>query len=404
MDGQSSPVSPRESAPANARTFKPSAKDRWGMTAIGVLCLVGAGAVPFFLEAHQSPLLMAGMCVAMGVVFLFIGEFVLARRRLVLTDDGAELRTLMGTRTLASSAIKGFRRGGDTKHPTLELIPAETGAKKLSLPLTLEGSDAIVGWAASRFPDLDAIEMQTDLEAILADEEFGFTVEERQAFLDRQQLVFKVLTVAAAAVALWALFFPRPYEVAMIAQVVVLVAALAAGALGRGLLVLWGKGKAHPTAIVAVVLPGIVLLARAFMDFTIDAWTPALVPVAVATLGVAFLILLCFRETRESPTSMGGALLLAAFIGAGGVLQIDVLTDDAEALVQETTVLDMRVSNGKSKTYTLVLAPWKEGQTQVDYTTDEETYASFEPGMTAWLWTKPGALKIPWTFVTVPME
>lgn len=405
MDGQSSPVSLREPSPANARIFTAKARDRWGMTGIGAVCLLGAGAVPFFLEPNQSPLLMAGICVAMGLVFLFIGEFVLARRRLVLSHDGAEFRTLLGTRTLAASAIKGFRRGGGDKHPTLVLIPRESATKKLSLPLSLDHNGGMQAWAAAHFPDLDAIEMQTDLEAILADDEFGFTVEERQAFLNRQQLLFKILSGAAFGVALWAWMFPRPYEVVMAAQVVVALFALAGGALGRGLMTLWPTSKAHPTASIGLMMPGLILLGRGVLDFDVVSWQSAIPPIAAGSALWVFLMVMSFKDARKSLVSMGVAATLGLLLGAGSALQWNVLADKGESVILETLVVDKRESHGKHDTYTLVLAPWKEGEKAVvEYTSEKELYDAVEAGQPVWVWTEPGALRIPWYFVTTPQE
>lgn len=405
MDGQPFPVPPHESNPKNARTFTSKAMDRWGMTGIGVLFFLGAAAVPFFLENDRSPLSLAILCIAVGLMFLFLGEFVLKRRRLVLTDESAEFRTFLGTRGLDVSAIKGFRRGGGDDSPTLELVPSEPGVKTLSIPLTLKGKDEIVAWAAARFPDLDAIEMRTNLEAILANEEFGFTVEERQAFLNRQLFLFKILSGAGVAVSLWAMLFPRPYEVAMIALGLVLLASMGCGALGRGLMDLMGTDKSRPAAAIGIVLPGIVLTGRAMLDFNFDSWQAPLLPIAIATALVALLILVCFRETRETPSGIGAAFLVALLVGTGAVLQLNVLTDSGEATICESRVLDKRVSSGKSETYTLVLAPWKVHENAgVEYTSEKELYDAVDAGQTVWVWTKPGAFRIPWYFVTTPKE
>lgn len=405
MDG-SSLVNPSDASPGvHARTFTTKSRDRLTMAGIGAVCLLGGIALPFYLVANQSPWLLGGIIGAMGAVFLFISEAVMARRRLVLSDNGAEYQTLLGTRRLAVSEIKGFRTGGDAQHPTLVLVPADKATKTFSVPLSLDQNGGMQAWAVSHFPDLDAIEMQTDLEAVLADDEFGFTVEERQAFLNRQQLLFKALTGVAIGVALWAWLFPRPYEVVMGAQVLVALFALACGALGRGLMSLWPTSKAHPTASIALCMPGLVLLGRAALDFDVDSWQAAIPPVAAGSALWCFLMVLSFKDTHKSLTSMGVAAALGLLLGAGSVLQWNVLADKGEPVILETFVVDKRESHGKSDTYTLVLAPWKEGEkAPVEYSSEKELYDVVEAGQPVWVWTEPGALRIPWYFVSTPQE
>lgn len=405
MDGSSLANHSAITSGPNARTFTTRPRDRFTMAGIGAVCLLGGIALPFYLDPHQSPWLLGAMIGAMGVVFLFISEAVMARRRLVLSDDAAEYQTLLGTRRMAVSEVKGFRTGGDAKHPTLVLIPTDKAAKKFSVPLSLDQDGRMRAWAVSHFPDLDAIELQSDLEAVLADDEFGFTVEERQAFLNRQQLLFKILSGAAFGVSLWAWFFPRPYEVVMGAQVLVALFALACGALGRGLMTCWPTSKAHPTASIGLFLPGLVLLGRAALDFDVDSWQAAIPAVAAGSALWVFLMVLSFKDTRKSLASMGVAAVLGLLLGAGSVLQWNVLADRGEPVILETFVVDKRESHGKSDTYTLVLAPWKEGEkAPVEYSSEKELYDVVEAGQPVWVWTEPGALRIPWYFVSTPQE
>lgn len=405
MDG-SSLVNPSAVSPGvDAMVFTTRKRDRLGIAGIGVVFLMWGLAHPFYLDPHQSPWFAGGLIALLGAVLLFLSEGVLARRRLILSEEGAEYKTLLGTRRLAASQIKGFRTVGDANNPKLVLIPAESATRKLTLPLSMDQNGTMREWATAHFPDLDAIELQSDLEAILADDAFGFTVEERQGLLKRQRLLFKVLSGVAFGVALWAWIFPRPYEVAIGAQLLVALVALACGALGRGLLTLWPTGKAHPTASIGLSMPGLTLLVRAVVDIDVDSWQAAILPIAAGSALWVFLIVLSFKDTRKSLTSMRVAAGLALLLGAGSALQWNVLADNGEPLLHETVVVDKRASLGQPTAYTLLLAPWKKGEkAPVEYSSKRKLYERAEVGQPVWVWTEPGALGIPWYHVSAPQE
>jgi len=405
MDGLSASSPTRASASDTPLVFVVKPASRIVMTGIG-LCFLGLGIVlAFFVDGKESSLLTGALAAVPGLFFLAASELVMARQRVELTEGGIEYRTRFGVRRLDVSQIRGYRVGGDQKSPSLILEPHDRSLKKLKIPLSLKDGERIGAWAGSRFPDLDELEKQSDLERILANEEYGFTVEERQAFLARNARLTQWLFWIAMGLGAWTWLFPRPYEVVVGLQGLVVLAALAMGALGRGLVRMWGgKGSAHPAAGGVLFVPAVVLCVRAMLDFDLDSWAPAALPMAATGLVLLFLVLVCFREVKGSLSAVAGAACACAALGVGSVVIANGVFDHGEPRIVETIVVDKRITHGKTTTRTLILAPWEGRSETVDYSVDKELFQSVGIREPVWVWIRSGALGIPWYFVTPPQR
>jgi hypothetical protein len=366
-----------------------------------LLVVLGIGAL-VWLKSNQSPVFISAMCGLFALLALVYTEVFLARRRLTITATEVEYRTATGVRRLSLSAIKGFRYGADRHNPSILLVPSEAGAKALNIPLELSKRGEIALWAEQHFPNLLTVETKADLERILADDAFGFTPEERRRFYDRQQLVFKILVGTSIAGMVWA-FIPRPYEWCIGTLFLTVLASMASGVLGRGLMTLWGQaGPAHPAAGIAIGISSSGLILRSFVDFEIESWATAATPICALTFAWAVLLLLCFRDARKPGWEMGSALILALLLGFSSTIQYNGLFPQDQSTIHETVVLDKNVVHGKSTTWKVYLEPWNTHTEPVKEDVKRDLYEAVEPGDTLWVWVQPGALNIPWRFVTLP--
>jgi hypothetical protein len=103
---------------------------------------------------------------------------------------------------------------------------------------------------------------------------------------------------------------------------------------------------------------------------------------------------------RPSPTGTRSNLALGLGVLAGvgvygAAVALDVGLDIAPAQTFQTTVLDMRVSHGKSTTYSLYLTPWADDSDR-SVNVSSKLYYGVAVGSQLCPQRHPGAFGLPW--------
>lgn len=277
-----------------------------------------------------------------------------ALRTVALYPDRLELRELWGPRELKRAEIAGYRVRKAQQDPSIG-VEMRGSRWVMTLPLW-ENRDALEQWFDG-LVDLDQAELAESERELMNDSSLGASESERRAQLDRIKIRFRVLNVAALALAAAVFFWPYPPFWLVAAAAVAPVASLVVVWLGRGVATLqYGKTTAKPTAS-APFLCGLALATRAFMDTDFLDGQAILIP-ALALAAVATVLALTI-DPRTARTFQGRAILFGviAIYAWGVVAEADEWLDPAPDQTFQAVVTDKWKSR-KSAVYHLDLTAW----------------------------------------------
>jgi TPR repeat protein len=383
--------------PTYPRTYRISN----GWRAVGFGC--GALFLIFALGAFIGAILDPGptatataIIAAIGVAFGLAGTAAIADTkmyRIVLTDDAIERIGLFRRRKLMRDEIQGRRvRREQYGPPTLVLVPA--AGKSLKLYGSLKRDATFNGWI-DPIPDLDAEEERKTFEEVRADERLGGTPEERLATIVRTGKIARIFNFGGYAVCLWAMFYPRPYllAVGLIALLPIVSVALTAARPAA-------YGSRRNEIVAPLIFPGMVLALRALFDVhLIDIWASLW---ATWALGVALAAALCaIYRVPLRRAWYGGIYLLATVTYAYGTIALgDVLLERSLPQVVATEVLDKSISTGKHTEWRLELAPWGPVKDAERVAVSRDLYQAVVYGERVCVSLFPGAFRLRWFIVT----
>ncbi len=321
------------------------------------LAVAGAGA--WFGLDKLDDYLVFGFLFLMFLVLGVASILGALRTHIVLERDAIEMRGVVIRRRLARADIShrqmiNHGKGGDVLH----LVPIHADSKPVKIFHYMESDATLQAWLGA-IKDLDAEERRASEEALFADPELGFTREEREQRVVRARKVAKALEWTTYGVAVWAFAYPVPYELAILALAILPWLAVAIAAGSKGLYRLDGKrNDANPALTTVVLVPSIVLAARAFLDVKVLDWQQALLLAAIGGAVAAIVIGVLLTEVREKPASL---VLMGVFMIChvyGAAVLANSYFDDSPRQRHEVRVYDKRISNGRNKAYYLRLEAW----------------------------------------------
>jgi hypothetical protein len=323
----------------------------------------------------------------------------MVRFRVVLYPDSIEIQNALSSQVLKRTDIEGRRILPTRYFSTLLLLPGQ-GEKKLKIPLMLQTDSAFQHWLAT-IPDLDLKDLR-DIEArIERDPDLGATPGDRAIHLQQAKKVSKVMNAVSLAAVFWGLWYPQPYRLVIAVLAVLPLVAVYLTSASKGIYQVEGR-RTDPRPSLALVFigPGLILALRFFQDFQMIRWMQILAP-SIAIGG--FLTFLAVRSdfaVQKRPWVIAPTLLFLVVYGCGLVTQTNTLLDRSQPRVFEATVLAKHVSTGRSTTWYLTTGPWGAQQNAGDISVSRSLYRASIPGQTVCFNLFPGALKIPWYFVS----
>jgi hypothetical protein len=252
--------------------------------------------------------------------------------------------------------------------------------------------------ALGALPDLDQVDRRANEEAIRQDSAYGATPEERWQTLQGEKRLALVVNVAAGLIAAWALIFPHPYAVSVIACAAITPIALALAYLKRARWLLLGRrNDPHPTVAVAIVASALGVGLRALIDVDVLDWGRLWLIAAVVGFALTALVLLLFGllKLKTMPAAIAGVAF--AF---GLVAQADTLLDNAPSETFHANVLDTHVSHGRSTSYSATLGPWGPESSENYHGISSELYYQLSAGGEACVTLHPGALHLRWYVIS----
>ncbi|MEM9327727.1 MAG: hypothetical protein AAGA85_18810 [Bacteroidota bacterium] len=237
--------------------------------------------------------------------------------------------------------------------------------------------------------------------AILANPDFGATVEDRQARFQKAKVVAGALNVVGMVNFFLLIFYPKPYALVTGLSIVLPFFIVSVMHIFNGLIKIDKvKGSAYPSTVYAVVYPAIGLGFRAVFDFQILSYDHFWLPAICITVGTLLILLATTLElSLKRPADWLTTLFVAAFIfvyAYGGVLNYNCFYDQSETETYMPEVLAKRERSGRGTSYYLELAPWGPRTERKEVKASRELYQALEVGDQVKISMRQGKMDIPW--------
>lgn len=372
----------------------------------GTLLAIVFGVMGLFLLARGS----SGVPRREATVLLTGGVFVVAMAvitalhvflaRLMLDEHSVTLRGVFGTRSLLVGDIAGYRlRGYEYTH-----LISRNGGRGLKISDSYQRQDDIARWIRERFEDLDVAGQQQDEKAIMADDHFGRTEDERRVRLERAKTFALGGSFLGVILLLWELLYP--YAFLMIAALVMPWAVVYALWRSRGLIRLRvGRGSGYPSLLFPLLLPVATVLVAALRDYKIYAFPSKgwVMLAAMTVLTAALFLIVCARSVRPERRRaliVGLTVLTAAIYSYGSIVFINCYYDGNAPEQMRVRVVSKRVAHEKYRdSYYLGLSAWGKLSEDNDVNVSGLMYDAVHKGDSVTVNLQPGKFGIPWYWV-----
>jgi len=358
-----------------------------------IFCLVfaGIGAARGGLRPSDLPFPLTCLLLAAGCAYRL---WLLRTPWLVLHPDRLENRELTGWRTVRRMDIVGLRdAGSDRQGKWFEVVTSEPGARSVRIPERFRTDPIVDRWFHGA-RDLTAQAVAADKAAVLEDDRYGATAEERAARLRLAKIVSVVFSVAGVAAGAWLYFNPRPYLMAWGVAVGAPVLAAAMVWASRGLLGWWSRENARPSILLGAIAPAVGISFKAFTALNLYDPTPVrwvAGAVAVVAVGAVFVRL----RSLSDPRALLGIGMLVALCTYGLVELTDVALDQSKPQVFLTVVRAKFLSSGRSRSPMLFISSRRDGRGSRQSVT-QALYDEVSVGSIICVFGRPGALRLKW--------
>lgn len=223
----------------------------------------------------------------------------------------------------------------------------------------------------------------------------------REQQFARARTLAAALTLAAVALAIWALLWPMPYAVVVVCLIALPVLAVVLTRARRTMFRIgFGAGYGEANLATPCMIAACALLARTLLDLNMIDWTPLIgmatfVAAVFLAVTMAFTILTERTRRRRWGRSLVAAVLTGAY--AFGVLgQADSLLDPSAPAVLRSRVLDKTLGRTRFATYRLTLAPWGPVTNPAEVAVSHDLYNKVAPDDPVCIRLHDGALHLAW--------
>lgn len=321
------------------------------------------------------------------------------KSRLIIEENKIIYISTFYARELHHDDIKGF-----TVNENYTFVqPKDKYNKRIKISKYFGGYDEINQWLVEHYTDLDLQAEQEEEKQIFENEDYGLTEDARLEKLTKAKNRASVMNWVGGIAAVWGFFFPTPYQWCMIVLMIIPLVAIAVAKFSNGLIRLDDhKGSLYPSVLNAILFPSLALALRALIDFEVfdhkNVWP------LMGGLTALLLFYLLFKQkelelkksnTKSIVSIVGISLLLLAY-SFGFIIHVNCYYDNSEGEFYSATVLDKRITSGKSTTRYLELTAWGPQQEVDEVDVDKTTYNNTEIGDTVDIYYSKGKLNIPW--------
>ncbi len=332
-----------------------------------------------------------------GSLFVLYSTYSAFKTRLEIHPDRIRLASGFRTTELQIRLIKGFRILPTQYIQTLVLVPEDPKVRRLKVGLVLEREPELRVWLDENLSNLDAMDTQLELEAVLNDTRLGETAHHRQGVLQNARRLAWTLNGVGVGATLWAIFRPAPYRLAIWTCLVTPLVAVASVRGFRGAMKLDAKrGSPLPDVGPAFFMPLLGLALRAFLDWQILTWGRFWSPFLILSISFIGLVLVCAEDVRRRLASSAPILLFCAVYGYGSVILLNGLLDQSTPVGYHARIVEQRVVRDKRASYHLKLSPWGPRTTSQEVDVPRTVYEKHSVGDEVDVRVFQGRLGIPW--------
>lgn len=358
--------------------------------------------MPFLLDDASIEMLYFFAPISLAMIGIaVVGLLDTIKGKVIVSSDTLSIRSTFINRDLKFQEIKGFR----VEQNYIFVLPNTEKKKRIKISSYIGNSSEFIMWLTSNFPDLHQVNEEKEETEILDNFDYGRNAEERSFRLNQAKKVSKVLNWAGGLILVWTLFIPEPYEYAILASISLPVIVLVSVIYYKGLIRIdEKKGSVYPTVFIAILMSSCGLFLRALLDYDIldysNIWIPSII---IGTVMVALMVYATKEFNYKQAKGYFIVLTLIIFFWGysfGSIVTLNCMYDKSVPQIYHSTVLDKRVSSGKTTTYYFELLAWGAQTESDDVSVSEKLYNYLEVGDSVNIYLKRGQLEIPWFIVT----
>ncbi len=360
------------------------------------------GVMPFIADEINLTLVLIltpiSICMVVLMVFGLIDVY---KGRFIIQEDKLISIGVFKNKELKHDEIKGYT----VNEQYIFVEPNIKEKKRIKISQYIGGYNEILLWLSNNFLDLNIVNTQVEEHEILNDESLGWTKEVREERLLNARKISKVINWLGGLSFAWTLFYPKPYDYAVLSALIIPIIALIAVKLSGGLIRIDQKnGSAYPSTIYALIFPSMGLMVRAFFDYDIFDYSNVWLKAALVTITFIFILLInqkeiTFRKKQDFLTISSLLMFLFAY-GFGAVIYLNCNLDKSEPEHYTATILDKRISTGKHTSYYLKLTSWGKQEEIDEVSVSKGLYKRVDIDNEINIYFRNGKLEIPWFIVT----
>ncbi len=369
----------------------------------GLIALFGfSGIMPFLAEDINFILALILTPISIGMIILMVfGLIEVYKGRLLIENDRLVSIGAFKTKELKFDEIKGYT----VNEQYIFVEPKTKEKKRIKISQYFGGYQEIIFWLSSKYENLDIVNAQAEEQEILNDETIGWSRDIREVKLLNARKISRIINWLGGISFVWTLFYPEPYDLAVLSALVIPIIALISVKLSGGLIRIDKKnGSAYPSTIYAFIFPSLGLMVRSLFDYDIFDYSNVWLKAVLVTVAFLFILLvkqkeITFKKKQDFLTVSSMMMLLFAY-GFGAVIYLNCNLDKSEPQHYSATILDKRISTGKHTSYYLKLTAWGQQKEIDEVSVGKGLYNRVEINNEINIYFRNGLLEIPWFIVT----
>ncbi len=377
----------------------------WRITVAVFGAVLIIGGVFFLIKAFTGPTFPAGLGIFLAIFLISLGTITyLDTIRTLFIIDGYNLRIvrLRKTRSVLLKEIDGYRTGDKNTF----FIVLKKGDRSIQLPQYLERREELIGWFQEKYEDVDERDKANETEALLDNDQFGLTREDRASRLATAKRISYIATGAGALLFFWALFDPEPFDLIMIILLAAPWIAVYITWYYKGLMKLYKtKSSPYPSLVYLIFLTILaalvtVLNAYSLYAFGQHAWS--------LLLGITLTVtVISITACRQAIATSGKVLVYGIVFAIAGMYSYSLLIfsncryDRSFDHAYHVKVTHKRISSGKSTSYYLSLSPWGKYADGNELSVSKSFYNQVNTHDDLTVFLRKGQWGIPWYFLKV---
>lgn len=358
--------------------------------------------MPFIADEIDMTLVLILTPISIGMLTLMVCGLVdVYKGRLIIQEDRLVSIGVFKSKNLKFDEIKGYT----VNEQYIFVEPNTKEKKRIKISQYIGGYNEILLWLAENYLDLNIVNEQVEEQEILNNESIGWSKENREEKLSNARKISKIINWLGGLSFAWTLFYPKPYDYAVLSAFIIPIVALITVKLSRGLIRIDKKdGSAYPSTIFAFIFPSLGLMLRSFLDYDIFDYSNVWKKAFFVTVVFLFILLfnqkeVTFKKKQDYLTVSSLIMFLFAY-GFGAVIYLNCNLDKTEPQHYTATIIDKRISTGKHASYYLKLTAWGQQKEIDEVSVEKGLYNRVEIDSEINIYFRNGKLEIPWFIVT----